>query len=81
MTSRSKRRIVVTNPDSNPPHPLLPRSVRRIVAEALAVAFLGALVYGTFWELQLSDVGLIIACIIWIGGAPLLELLRLRRAK
>lgn len=71
----------MADPDPTPPRPLVPRSMRRILAEALAVAFVGAMVYGTFWELQLSDAGLIIACIIWIGGAPLLELLRLRHVK
>jgi len=55
--------------------------VRRIIAEALAVAVLGALVFGILWELQLPHVGWIVAGIIWIGGTPLLELIRLRQPR
>jgi hypothetical protein len=71
----------MTEPTPIPPSPLLPRGVRRILVEALVVGFMGALVYGTLWELQLSQAGLIVACIIWIAGAPILELLRLRNSK
>jgi hypothetical protein len=53
------------------------RSIRRIVAEAMLVAIIGALVGGLLWEVQLRDVGLIIAGIIWIFGTPFLEILRL----
>lgn len=69
------------DPDPIPPKPLLPRSVRRVLVEAVAVAFIGALVFGTFWELQLRDAGLIVAGIIWIAGAPALELIRLRQTR
>jgi hypothetical protein len=52
-----------------------------VLTEAVAVAFIGALVFGTFWELQLRDAGLIVAGIIWIAGAPALELIRLRQTR
>ena len=71
----------MTDPPSTPPKSFVARSVRRIVAEALVLAFVGALVLGIFWELQLFAVGLIVACVIWISGAPLLELLRLRQTR
>lgn len=71
----------MTDPQTTPPKSFVARSMRRVVAEALVVAFVGALVYGTFWELQLSSIGLIVACVIWISGAPLLELLRLRQMR
>jgi hypothetical protein len=71
----------MTDPNPIPPHSLLPRTVRRIIAEALAVAVLGALVFGILWELQLPHVGWIVAGIIWIGGTPLLELIRLRQPR
>lgn len=69
------------DPDPPPPKSLLPRSIRRVLVEALAVAFLGALVYGTFWELQFPDAGLIVAGVLWIAGAPALELIRLHQSR
>lgn len=66
-------------PPSTTPKSFVARSVRRIIVEALVVAFTGALVWGIFWELQLDQVGAIIAFVIWIAGTPALELLRLRQ--
>lgn len=71
----------MTDPHSTSPKSFVARSVRRILAEALVVALMGALVLGVFWELGLPFAGLIVAGVIWIGGTPFLELLRLRRLR
>ena len=67
----------MVQPDYRPAVSPVRRGIRRIVAEAIVVALAGALVGGMLWEMLLRDVGLIIACIIWIGGTPFLEILRL----
>jgi hypothetical protein len=72
--------------DSIPPTPPPPssapaRTVRRILVEAAFVAVLGALVLGVFWEAGFYDVGWVFAAVIWAGGTPLLEILRVLQAR
>ena len=67
----------MTDPTPTPRKPILPRSVRRIITEALLVGFFGALVLGIFWELQFPYIGWCVAGVIWLAGAPLLELARI----
>jgi uncharacterized membrane protein len=57
------------------------RTIRRIVAEAFFVAFLGAFVFGLGQELEFRQVGIIGAAIIWIIGTPALEIARLMQSK
>jgi hypothetical protein len=71
----------MADPNPHPPKPILSRSVRRILTEALVVGFFGALVLGIFWELQLPHIGWFIAGVIWLAGAPLLELIRISQSK
>lgn len=71
----------MTDPTPHPSKPALARSVRRVLTEALLVGFMGALVLGIFWELQLSYIGWFVAGVIWIAGAPLLELIRISQSK
>jgi hypothetical protein len=61
--------------------PSVARTIRRIIAEAFFVAFLGALIFGVLAEIHLMNVGLIIAVIIWVGGTPTLEVIRLMQAR
>jgi hypothetical protein len=63
--------------DPSPQLSPIQRGIRRILAEAIVVALVGGLVGGLLWEIQLRDEGLIIAGIIWIIGAPALEIIRL----
>jgi hypothetical protein len=64
-----------TPPASPPPGPV--RTVERIVVETFLVAVAGALVLGFAWELGKVEIGWTIAIIIWIAGAPLLEIIRM----
>lgn len=57
------------------------RTIRRILVEAVFVALLGALALGILWEAGLADVGWIVAMIIWVAGAPLLEIIRLLQSR
>lgn len=64
-----------------PPAPMPVRTIRRILVEAVFVALLGALALGILWEAGLADVGWIVAMIIWVAGAPLLEIIRLLQSR
>ena len=68
--------------DTPPPPPPGPaRTVERIVVEALLVALAGAFVLALTWELGELHIGWPLAIIIWIAGAPLLEILRVLGAR
>lgn len=67
----------MTEPDPPLKATLVARSIRRIMIEAMLVAVLGAAALGILWEMGFQDLGWIIAGIIWITGAPLLEIARL----
>jgi len=66
-------------PIANPP--AIVRTLRRILAEAAFVALLGALVFGISAEMHVLNVGFIIAVVIWIGGTPTLEVLRVMQSR
>ena len=73
----------MTLPDRPPEASIVKRTMRRIVAEAIWVALAGALFGGLFWEIPFPhshETGLILACVIWIAGVPLLEILRLMQS-
>jgi uncharacterized membrane protein YccC len=55
-----------------------PRTLQRILGEALLVLLIAALVLGLAWETGFPDLGWILALIIAAAGTPLLEILRLR---
>ena len=65
------------SPAFPPPDDRPPRTVQRIALETFLVGLLGATVWGIAWELGHDDLGWIIAIIIWVAGAPLLEGMRL----
>jgi len=60
---------------------LIARTFRRIVAEALFVALLGALVFGVSAEMHMLNVGFFIAVAIWIAGTPALEVIRVLQSR
>ena len=67
-------------PDTPPPPPLKSkpaRTIERVLVETFMVALAGAFVLGVAWEMGKVDVGWVIAIIIWIAGAPFLELVRM----
>ena len=68
----------MTDPQPFPdaPTPAVRRTVRRIVAEALLILLLGTFAVGTLWEMGFPDTGWVVALIIWICGAPALEIMR-----
>ena len=57
------------------------RTIRRIVVEAAFVALLGGLVCGILLEAGFHDAAWIVAIVIWCGGTPLLEIVRLLQAR
>ena len=63
----------VTSPRSDSP---VRRTIGRILLEAVAVALVGATVLGIVWEMNHFEAGLIAAIVIWVAGAPFLEILR-----
>ena len=68
-----------TPPPPPPPGPA--RTVERIVVETIIVALAGAFVLALAWELGKLDIGWTLAIIIWIAGAPLLEIIRVWGAR
>jgi MFS-type transporter involved in bile tolerance (Atg22 family) len=57
------------------------RTARRIIVETVVVALAGAFIWGFLWEVGQWHYGQIAAIVIWIAGAPLLELARAMRTK
>jgi MFS-type transporter involved in bile tolerance (Atg22 family) len=74
---------MATDPTPFPPGPPAgpARTARRIIVEAVVVALVGAFIWGLLWDVGQWRYGLIAAIVIWIAGAPLLEFLRVMRAK
>ena len=62
--------------DSSRPASPAKRTISRIVFEAVVVGLLGATALGIAWELDQARAGLIAAVVIWIAGAPFLEIMR-----
>ena len=69
------------HPLPDPPRDAPGRTIARIIGEALLVLALGGLALGISWELQYPDVGWVIAGIIWVLGAPALEISRLLQSR
>ena len=61
--------------------PSVARTIRRILAEAFFVALLGAMVFGLSAEMHELNIGFIVAVIIWVGGTPTLEVIRLMQSR
>jgi tetrahydromethanopterin S-methyltransferase subunit C len=68
-----------TDPKPTPSGPA--RTVRRVLAEAVFVALLGAFVFGIAAELRFWEVGLVASIIIWVTGTPLLEVVRVMQSR
>lgn len=62
-----------------PPPP--PRTAQKILLEAILFGVIGLMIVGIFWELNLIDVGWVIAVIIWVAGPAVLELIQTRRTR
>jgi hypothetical protein len=71
----------MTDADSKPPLSKPARTVRRIIAEAFFVAFIGAMFFGIAAELRFWKVGEIGAIIIWVVGTPVLEIARVMQSR
>jgi hypothetical protein len=75
---------MTTPPDplpTPPPPPAPERTVTRILIEGVFVALLGFLFLGVLWEAGFVDIGWTVAVIIWAGGTPLLEIIRVLQAR
>jgi hypothetical protein len=71
----------MTEPDSKLPLSKPARTVRRIIAEAFFVAFIGAMFFGIAAELRFWKAGEVGAIIIWVVGTPVLEIIRVIQSK
>jgi len=58
-----------------------PRTVPRIIGETFLVVFFAATVWGIAWELGYARAGRIVAIVIGVAGAPVLELTRLLQSR
>ena len=64
-----------------PPKPTTTRTIERIVLETFLVALAGAFALGVAWDIGNVEIGWIVAIVIWIVGAPVLEVLRVRSSR
>ena len=69
------------HPLPDPPHDAPERTIARIIGEALLVLAVGGLALGISWELQCPNVGWVIAGVIWVLGAPVLEISRVFQSR
>lgn len=66
-------------PIPEPPRDGGERTIPRIIGEALLVLICGGVALGVAWEIGYPDIGWILAAVLWVCGAPALEISRLIR--